>query len=93
MSTFTTTKDPEAVLDYKIDWSSWLETGDTIVSSTFAITPSGALTVDSETNDTTTATVWLSGGAKGRQYQVVNHITTTAGREDDRTILFTMTDK
>lgn len=34
----------------------------------------------------TVATVFLSGGASGRTYQVRNRITTVAGRTDDRTI-------
>jgi hypothetical protein len=81
MSTFI--KDPDAVLDYVFDWSSWLGT-DTI--SVSAWTADSGLTVDSSTNTTTTATVWLSGGTAGEVYEVVNHITTAAGREDDRTM-------
>ncbi len=75
--------DPDAVLDYEIDWSAWLGT-DTISSSTWTV-PSG-LTEDSSTNTTTTATIWLSGGTEGTRYEVVNHIVTAGGREEDRTI-------
>ena len=76
-------KDPEAVLDYQVDWSDWLGT-DTIAASTWTV-PSG-ITKDSDTNTTTTATFWLSGGTAGENYKLVNHIVTVGGREDDRTI-------
>ena len=76
-------KDPDAVLDYQIDWSDWLDS-DTISTSAWTV-PTG-LTEDSDSNTTTTATVWLSGGTAGTSYSVINHIVTAAGREDDRTI-------
>lgn len=86
------TKDPSAVLDYGFDWTErdWLEAGETITASTWAITePSGEdpilLVEDSETSDTTTTTIWLSAGTVGKTYSVTNHITTSAGRQDDRT--------
>lgn len=76
-------KDPDAVLDYQVDWSSWLDT-DTISTSAWTV-PSG-ITKDSDTNTDTTATIWLSGGVDGADYDLINHITTANGREDDRTI-------
>ncbi len=76
-------KDPQAILDYVIDWSDWLD-GDTITASTWTA-PTG-ITVDSDSHTTTATTVWLSGGTLGETYSLVNHITTAAGREDDRTI-------
>lgn len=77
-------KDPDATLDYQIDWSSWLATGETISSSAW-IVPDG-LTEVSDSNTTTTATIWLSGGTDGESYRITNRVTTTAGRTDDRTI-------
>lgn len=78
-------KDPAALLDYRVDWSPWLEDGDTIVASTWAV-PDG-LTAESDSFTDTAAIVWLSGGEAGRAYEVVNHITTVGGREDERTLL------
>lgn len=78
------TKDPDATLDYQQDWSAWLGT-DTIVASTWIVDT--GLTVEDEDNDTTTATVWLSGGTVGKKYTAVNRITTAAGRTDDRSII------
>ena len=76
-------KDPDAVLDYTIDWSSWL--GDDTISASSWTVPSG-LTKDSDSNTTTAATVWLSGGTEGVIYTVTNQITTAGGRTDERSI-------
>ena len=76
-------KDPDSVLDYKFDWSTWLG-ADTI--STSSITVPTGITLDSDTNDTTTATAWLSGGSVGSSYTVTNRIVTAAGRTADRSI-------
>lgn len=79
------TKDPSAVLDYKIDWSEWLPTNDRIVNASFAVSDD-AITVDDVIFDDDTATVWLSGGVAGERYTVTNHVVTEDGREDDRSI-------
>lgn len=78
--------DPQAKLDYSIDWGSlgWLVGGDTLATATWTV-PAG-ITKVSETNTTTTATVWLSGGTVDTDYDVVCHVVTGAGREDDRTL-------
>lgn len=78
------TKDPNAVLDYQFDWSEWLAASETINTSTW--TADSGITVDSETETTTTATVWLSGGTAGSIYNVVNRIVTNQNRTDDRTL-------
>lgn len=76
-------KDPDATLDYGIDWSEWLG-ADTIASVTWVV-PAG-LTKESQSNTTTAAYAWLSGGTAGETYPVVCRITTAAGRIDDRTL-------
>jgi hypothetical protein len=77
----TFTKDPDAILDYAVDWSRWLA-GDTIAASVW-IVPAG-LTKVTESNTPTKAIVWLSGGSAGQTYTVTNRITTAAGRTEDR---------
>ena len=76
-------KDPNAVLDYVVDWTAYLG-DDTITTSTW-IVPAG-ITKNSDTSTTTTAKVWLEGGTAGERYAVTNRITTAGGRTDDRTI-------
>ena len=77
----TFTKDPNAVLDYSVDWTRWLA-GDQIAASEWII-PSG-LTKMADSKTSTSATVWLSGGTAGQWYIVTNRITTAAGRTEDR---------
>ena len=81
------TKDPNATLDYTIDWSAWLSPNqDTISNATVPSVPSGLTIQTPVTKTTTQTTVWISGGTAGTSYDVTVHITTTGGRQDDRTI-------
>ena len=75
-------KDPDETLDYGADWSDPLA-GDTIALSAFTV-PTG-LTKQSEANTTTTATVWLTGGTLGANYEILNRVTTSGGRIMDQT--------
>lgn len=77
------TKDPDATLDYEVDWTDWLN-GDTITASAFTV-PTG-ITLATQLHTDSKAVVWLSGGTVGSKYDVVNRITTAGGRTDDRTI-------
>lgn len=77
------TKDPNAVLDYSFNWATWL-VSDTISTSTW--TADTGITINSTTNTTTLATVWLSGGAAGTTYIVTNRIVTNGGRTEDRSL-------
>ena len=83
-------KDPDSVLDYTVDWETWLDS-DTISASSWTI-PTG-LTEDSDTFGDSTATVWLSSGTDGRIYNITNHITTAAGREEDQTLIIRCREK
>lgn len=81
-------KDPYAVLDYSLDWTNWMPTGDTISALTVtAQTISGdaaPLTIDSSTNTTVIATANISGGTVGNVYNVEYKIDTTNGLKDSR---------
>lgn len=83
MTRFNALKDPASTIDFAIDWSLWLDE-DSISNSTWS-TDDG-ITIDSDTETDTVATVWLSGGTEGSVYSVVNQITTTLGRIAERTI-------
>lgn len=83
-------KDPNAVLDYRVDWSEWLA-GDTIVASTWVV--ESGIVNDLDTFNTTMAVIWLSGGTLGEIYTVTNRITTALGRIDDRTFLVEIKNK
>lgn len=77
-------KNPNAKLDYTIDWSRYLGP-DTISAAEWTV-PVGLTKVSDSKTDTTT-TVWLSSGIAGVDYQVMCKITTIGGRIDERTIL------
>ncbi|MGZ4519094.1 MAG: phage fiber-tail adaptor protein [Mycobacteriaceae bacterium] len=90
-------EDPTAVLDYTVDWdrkdatsaagTGWLAPTETIVTSTW-IVPTGitqATPSPSIINAGKATTIWLTGGTAGQSYVVANHITTSQGRQDQRT--------
>ena len=83
-------KDPDAELDYRLDWSAWLD-GDTISTSTWSADT--GITVTTSTNTTTTATVWLAGGTLGQAYTVTNRVVTAGGRTDERSFLVVITER
>lgn len=88
MSTLGTIKNPylkdqNAVLDYTVNWATFLGV-DTIASDSW-IVPVG-ITSASESNTTTTSTIWLSGGTLGTKYALTNRIVSAGGRTEDKTI-------
>jgi hypothetical protein len=93
----TKKKDPDATLDYGFNWNApspqgpYLEPGDTITNSTWTLEdpPDNALVIGATSIDDTTHTVtivWLSAGTIGNVYKLANHITTAAGRTDERSL-------
>lgn len=92
MATFK--KDPHAVLDYTFDWTSYLTPlVDTISSVTWIL--SSGLTKVSQSNTTTTATAFISGGVVGKTETLTCRITTNSvpPRVDDRSVLLKITER
>lgn len=77
------TKDPDALLDYGIDWTPWLA-GDTIADSAWIVPVGITKSLDSFTDDITT--IWLQDGVAGTAYVLTNRITTAAGRVNDQSV-------
>ncbi len=84
-------KDPEAVSDYSIDWSTWLQDGDVLAESEWTI-PSGVTKVTDSFSDTAVL-IRVSGGTVGTSYQLTNHVISEAGLEDDWTITLVMVER
>lgn len=84
-------KDSGAKLDYKLDFSAWLD-ADTISSVAWTI-PSGIVQEAGAANTATTATVWLSGGTVGVTYPITCRVTTASGRVDDGTFNLTINEQ
>ena len=83
-------KDPDSVLDYVLDWNGgapgpWLSTGDTISTSAWTLSSTG-IDGSTDSNTTTTTTIWVSGGTGNGDYDLTNRIVTANGRTVDRTI-------
>ena len=72
-------KDPESVMDYFIDYSTFLESSDSI--STHTITADTGLTVDSSTvlSGNKKIKMFLSGGTAGTTYDVKADVDTADG--------------
>lgn len=81
-------KDPQEVIDYTVDWAAELGTGEQISGTPVWTVPSG-ITKDSQANTTTTATVWLSGGTAGNEYEIACKISTnnSPARTHEKTIV------
>ena len=79
-------KDPQSTLDFSVDWSDWLSTNESIVSSTWDSID--GMTIQTSAYAGTFATVWVSGGTAGTTYRLTNTITTdnSPARIDQRTI-------
>jgi hypothetical protein len=89
-------KDPDAILDYRIDWGAeYLADGELLAGSEWSVVPdeAGGVTVAGNDFDTTSSTVKAAGGIAGRIYSLVNRITTSTGRIDDRSIVVRVEDR
>jgi hypothetical protein len=84
-------KDPNATLDYTVDWRTWLPTGDMLVTGTWIV--EAGLVVEQEDLATGTCSVWLSSGTAGILYEATNRITTLGGRINDQTLFIECKEK
>ena len=89
MTTFT--KDPNALLDYTVDWSAWLATGEVIDSVSWTV-PTG-ITSAGTSNTDTTATIRLGTATRSKTYEIGCTITTSEGQIDKRTFSVTCQDR
>ena len=81
-------KDPDELLDYYLDWSTRLDSGDQIATSNWAY-PGLTNTEVQEagfTLDTHQTKVWLSGGVEGKQYRLTNTVTTDGLRTYEQSV-------
>ena len=91
--TFAATKDPDAILDYMMDWEdvkNLVSPADSISTSSWVT--DGDMVIDSDSSTALTTTVWLSGGTLNSFEKVVNTIITAGGRKHVKTIDFSIKD-
>ena len=81
-------KDPDALLDYLVDWGAEYLGADEIGTSEWSVTPDepGGIAIVPGGFDGRTATVKASGGVPGRVYRIVNRVQLMSGRIDSRSI-------
>lgn len=79
-------KDPDALLDYAVDWQSeWLPEGDRVIAASAQV--ESGLTLSFQTLVSGVHVIWLDGGTVGQSYTVVSRITTEDGRRNDFTFV------
>lgn len=81
-------KDPDAVLDYSVDWGAQYLAGDALAESVWEVTPAepGGVNVVGSQFDFRVATVQAGGGVAGRIYRLVNTVVLASGLNDSRSI-------
>lgn len=88
-------KDPDATLDYSIDWSAYLADGETLSTSDWSVEPAetGGLAVLAAGVQGATSQVTVGGGISGHSYRLVNRISTNQSRTDERSITIRAMDR
>lgn len=82
-------KDPDAVLDYSIDWGAEYLGEDLLAESLWSVIPDepGGVAVVGSDFDAATTSAKAAGGIAGRIYKLINHVTLQSGRIDNRSIV------
>ena len=92
-------KDPQARLDYSMDWSDWLASGDPIQVAQWSVSTVTSDTANVVIHSNTTSgvtgisTAIISGGSAGNIYTVTCKITTTNGLIDERYFRLSVQDR
>jgi hypothetical protein len=91
-------KDPNEVLDYELDWANpeepRLETGETLLTSTWTVVD-GDVVIDQDQTTFTPqglSTLWLSGGTPSTKCVLLNRVTTSKGRTYDKSVVLRVRD-
>ena len=81
-------KDPDARVDYAIDWGAHYLDGQTIAASQWSVDPdeTGGIAVDEASFDLQRTAVTLTGGVAGHIYRIGNRVTLSDGRSDERSL-------
>lgn len=82
-------KNPNATLDFSVDWDDSYLAGQVIVNSLWRVEPAtpDAVIIVTDSFDGAITAVTLSGGGFGKQYQLLNQITLSNGLIDERSFV------
>ncbi len=77
---------------YTLDYGDWLDTGETVLSTVFSVSPASALEVDASSisSDGTEVAFFVSGGTSGIVYTVGVAITTSSGQVKEDQVYFSV---
>ncbi len=87
-------KSPAEVKRYRIDYSSWLDSGETLVGRTLTVTPPGELAVtgDAITDAGMSITYFVSGGDNNQNYNINVLVQTSGGQTKEDDVYFKVRD-
>lgn len=93
--------DPNAILDYGVDWTDWLQTGETLSASTWAVaSPASGVTLGTGSYASTFTTlvtkVWVTAVVSTvTQMRLTNHITTSnsPARQEELSLIINILEK
>lgn len=85
-------KAPAEVKRYTVDYTNWLDTGETVTAKAFEVTPSGALTIASSVILTGAQKIsfFVAGGNNDETYRVAIRATTSAGQVKEDVLQFSV---
>lgn len=86
-------KDPDATLDYQLNWSGWLIEGESIIALEVLVV---GVNLEETTFTVNSTTAWVSGGTIGKQASITFRVTTDSypvNRKDDRTLILKIGDR
>lgn len=86
-------KDPEAALVHEVDWEAGYLDGLSLVSSSWAVDPSGGLELEEPLIEGGRTRVRISGGVRGAVYRVTNRVTLSDGGTDERSLVLRVEDR
>lgn len=88
-------KDPQARIDYAIDWGAAYLDGQVIAASEWRVEPEedGGAIVEIGSFDLNRTAATVSGGLPGRVYRIGNRVTLSDGRSDERSLTVRVEDR
>lgn len=88
-------KDPEAVLEYCVDWTDALSEDVSITSSEWRVRPEepGGISIGNDNIRSGITAVMLGSGLPGHVYEIGNLVTLSDGTSDERSIVLRLEDR
>ena len=82
-------KDPASNVDFSIDWSAWLQDGETIASALWSVDPpsDSSVSLGVQTAGQTVTSVFAAGGRPGHRYRLTCQALSSENRTAERSII------